>query len=276
MRLFATGIAIAVVLTLAGTRPAAAQQLQQTDAEVASGAAAPAAGASLDPNIDRAFIQPTAMTQPAGSVTYNNYELLLHGVTYGITDDVQATLTVLSPITSDMPFLGAAAIKGRISPLPRLHLAAQATFGVLHAGNALNDSGGTTDTNVVTLGMGGYATACLRDDCASVVNASVNYQYATNYNSAGGAHLVIYGGALVLRATEHVKVLGELTSAAGRDSSQRSFENIDGFLISYGVRFHTGALAADVAFVKPVQTSVSTTDNWALGLPFVSVSYRWN
>jgi hypothetical protein len=175
-----------------------------------------------------------------------------------------------------MPFLGAAAIKGRLSPSRRLHLAAQATLGLLHAGNALNDSGGTTDTNVFTLGGGGYATVCLRDDCASLVNASVNYQYATNYSHAGGAHLVIYGGALVLRATEHVKVLGELTSAAGRDSSQASFQNIDGFLFSYGLRFHTGALAADVAFVKPVQTSLSSTDHWVLGLPLVSVSYRWN
>ena len=32
-----------------------------------------------------------------GSLTYNNYELLLHGLSYGITDSVQASVTVLSP-----------------------------------------------------------------------------------------------------------------------------------------------------------------------------------
>src|SRR5581483_1988102 len=191
---------LTLVLTLGGAAPALAQQ--QPDAEVAAGqpAAAPPAPASLDPNIDRAFIQPTAMTQPAGSVTYNNYELLLHGVTYGITDDVQATLTVLPPITSDIPLVGAAAIKGRISPSQRLHLAAQATLGFAHVSSIENDSGGTTGASAFSLGAGGYASVCLRDDCASLLNASVNYQYGVRYNHSPGAHLLIYGGSLMVRA----------------------------------------------------------------------------
>jgi hypothetical protein len=268
-------VVVAAVWALAGSSPAVAQQ--QPDAELAGASGTTPPPASADPNIDRAFIQPTAMTQPAGSLTYNNYELLLHGVTYGITDHVQATLTVLPPIIKDMPLMGAAAIKGRVSPSPRLHLAAQGTVGFMSV-SIENDSGSTKPANVVSLGAGGYASICLRDDCSSLLNASANYQYAANYNYSGSAHLVIYGGSLVLRASEHVKLLGEITSAAGRSgSSGSSFSNLEGFLVSYGLRFHTTALAADVGFIKPVATSGSSTnDGWVMGLPFASVSYRWN
>ena len=74
--------------TLAWTSAARAQTAPAVDPErvVKAAPATPAAGAtSADPNIDRGFVLPTAMTQPAGSVTYNNYELLLHGVSIGVT-----------------------------------------------------------------------------------------------------------------------------------------------------------------------------------------------
>ena len=78
--------------------PAALARAGQPEATVGATAAAPAATA--DPNLDRGFLLPTAMTQPKGTLTYNNYELLLHGVTYGITDNLQVSATVLSPISS--------------------------------------------------------------------------------------------------------------------------------------------------------------------------------
>jgi hypothetical protein len=267
MRPIPTSNAVALVLTLAAAAPAVAQQ-QKPDAQVAAGPVAPPAPpASLDPNIDRAFLQPTAMTQPGGSVTYNNYELLLHGVTYGITDRVQATLTALSPVTKDMPLLFAAALKGRISPTDRVHLALQGSVWLLHAASG---SGGA---DLYSFGAGSYGTICLSADCASMLNASVNYQYADSSDSAGGAHLLIYGGALILGASDSIKLLAEATSAAG-GSANSSLDNVPGFLFSYGVRFHTSRVAADVGFMKPVDTGSGSSDNFLLGLPFVSVSYR--
>jgi hypothetical protein len=275
MRPIPTSATIATILMLAGGMPAVAQQ--QPDAELAGAAGTAPPPASSDPNIDRAFIQPTAMTQPAGSLTYNNYELLLHGVTYGMTDNVQVTMTVLPPITRDVPLVGAVAMKGRVSPSRRLHLAAQGTLGVLHLGSLENDSGGTTGATVVSVGVGGYVSVCLRDDCASLLNASANYQYADSDNYSAAAHLLIYGGSLVVRATDHVKLLAEITSAVGRDSTDSSFQNIGGFLFSYGLRFHSESIAGDVGFIKPVVTGGgSVNDALVMGLPFVSVSYRWN
>ncbi len=231
--------------------------------------AAPAASATLaDPNIDRGFLLPSAMTQPAGSITYNNYELLLHGISYGITDRVQASVTVLSPIVRDMPFLGFAAVKGRVVSTPRFNLALQGSLGWGHAFD-VNDS---DDANLYTAGAGAFASYCLRQDCSSLLSASATYQLAMNSGLATPIHTVIYGGSVVHRVGNHVKLLGEVTSAAAAAGGES--ENIDGVLVGYGVRFHTDSIATDVGFIKPV-TGGATDGDFLVGLPFVSVSYRW-
>ena len=232
--------------------------------------ASPSAGATAtDPNIDRGFLLPTAMTQPAGSITYNNYELLLHGITYGITDRVQASVTVLSPIVEDMPFVGFAAVKGRVVSTDRFHLALQGSLGWGHAFNSTDG-----DANLFTGGAGVLASYCLRDDCSSLASASATYQLVMPSGTGNAAHMVVYGGSIVHRVGRHVKLLGEVTSAAGGTSSTGDLQNMEGVLVGYGVRFHTNAIAADIGFLKPVATD-GGDDDLLLGLPFASVSYRW-
>ena len=157
MTVFAVSVftaATTAATTLASMSEAHAQTAASARAEpedvVKAAPATPAAGATAaDPNIDRGFLLPTAMTQPAGSVTYNNYELLLHGVTVGITDRVQGSVTVLSPIVRDMPFVGFAAVKGRVLSTERFHLAVQGSLGW---GHAFDVDSSTGDANVYTTG----------------------------------------------------------------------------------------------------------------------------
>ena len=234
----------------------------------ATPAAAPSA-TSTDPNIDRGFLLPTAMTQPAGSVTYNNYELLLHGITYGVTDRVQVSATVLSPIVREMPFVGFAAVKGQIVSTERFHLALQGSLGWGH-----DFSSADGDANVYTVGAGAFASYCLREDCSSLASASATYQLAFNPVATDPAHLVIYGGSVVHRVGSHVKLLGEVASAAGGVGFAGDSENVDGVLVGYGVRFHTDSIAADVGFMKPF-TGGADDGGFLMGLPFASVSYRW-
>jgi hypothetical protein len=252
----------------AGAPGAAAAQSDPENVVTGTPDAPAARATATDPNIDRGFLLPTAMTQPAGSVTYNNYELLLHGVTYGVTDRVQASVTVLSPIVRDMPFVGFAAVKGRIVSTDRFHLALQGSLGWGHAFDA------GTDANIYLAGAGAFASYCLREDCSSLVSASATYQLVMPGNGNGTAGAVVYGGSIVHRVGRHVKLLGEVTSAAGSASGMGDLDNVDGALVGYGVRFHTDAIAADVGFVKPIAASESN-DDFLLGLPFVSVSYRW-
>ena len=256
---------VALLGSLTTFAPAA---LAQT-ADPAVTASTPASSAvDSDPNIDRGFLLPTAMTQPAGSLTYNNYELLLHGITYGLTDRVQLSATVLSPITKDMPFFGTASVKGRLYTGERLHLALQgsATYGHL-----FDDE----DANMGMLGAGALASVCLRSDCSSLLSGSATYQlgFAFGDQADGRAHMLVYGASLVHRVGRHVKLLGELTSAAVRTQSD-DFDNAPGLLASYGVRFHGNSIAGDVGFMKPLITDDSD-DDFLLGLPFINLSYRW-
>jgi hypothetical protein len=227
----------------------------------------PAAAVASDPNIDRGLLQPTAMTQPSGSLTYNNYELLLHGLTYGVTDNLQISLTVLSPITRDIPFIGIAALKWRFEAADRLHVALQ---GSLLYGQTFSTS---DPESVFSLGAGAYASVCLRQDCSSLLTATLNYQLGWSDHGIGDAqHILLYGGSVIHRVSEHVKLLAEITSAAAQAGSS-SVQNIPGFLLTYGVRFFTGSLAGDIAFVKPVGDTGD--DGLLLGIPFVNISYRW-
>jgi hypothetical protein len=260
----------AILLAAAAVTTPAAAAFAQPTAGSATAAAAPApAAVGADPNIDRGFLLPTAMTQPAGSLTYNNYELLLHGLTYGITDDVQLSATALSPITRDMPFFATAAVKGRLPVGERLHLALQGSASYGHIFD---------DGNLGMLGAGALASFCLRTDCSSLFTAAATYQLAIRPadgdDSGGTAHLLVYGASVVHRVGRHVKLLGEVASATVRDASQ-DFDNAPGVLLSYGLRFHGDSLAADVGFMKPLSTEDELNDAFLLGLPFVSLSYRW-
>jgi hypothetical protein len=228
-------------------------------------ATTPAATASTaaDPNIDRGFVLPTAMTQPAGSLTYNNYELLLHGVTYGLTDNVQVSATVVAPIIKDMPFLGLASMKGRLYRGERLHLALQGTMG----GGSISQAG------IFMVGAGGLASICLRQDCSSLLSASANLQFLTGSRTRDGGGnsgtALVYGVSAVHRVGPHVKLLAEVASAG--DVRSGSFGG--GALLSYGVRFYSNNIASDIGFIKPI--GGDTAGPFLLGLPFASVSYRW-
>jgi hypothetical protein len=268
-----TVFAAAAVFTFASTSEAHAQAAAPAEPEdvVAAVPATPAAGATAaDPNIDRGFLLPTAMTQPAGSVTYNNYELLLHGVSVGITDRVQGSVTVLSPIVKDMPFVGFAAVKGRVLSTERFHLAVQGSLGW---GHAFDVDSTTSDSNLYTFGAGAFASYCLRQDCSSLASASATYQLVMPGGANNAAHMVVYGGSIVHRVGRHVKLLGEVTSAAGGTTGSNDLENLDGVLVGYGVRFHTNSIAADVGFLRPFGTGDDS--EFLVGLPFVNVSYRW-
>ena len=235
-------------------------------------------GVADDPNIDRGFIQPTAMTQPAGSLTYNNYELLLHGLTYGITNHLQTSVTVLAPIVRDMPLVGVAAVKWQFLSTSRLQLALQGstTFARAATGNIdppVGTDTGTTSRNAYLVGGGAFASYCLREDCSSLASVNATYQLAFGGGSNEKAQAIVYGASIVHRVSPHVKLLGEITSIAATTVADSNFTNASGALVSYGIRLHTAKIASDIGFMKPVSTGDDSS--FVLGLPFINVSYRW-
>ncbi|HUL98109.1 MAG TPA: hypothetical protein VLU24_01460 [Mycobacterium sp.] len=273
MRTKISFLLVTVALGVGSSSVALAQT--STVAPAAEVAATPAQSATAnDPNIDRGFLLPTAMTQPAGTITYNNYELLFHGVSYGVTDRIQATLTVLSPITTDMPFVGLAAVKGRIVSTDRFNVSVQGSVGWLHE---FNNSDSASVNNAYTLGAGAFASYCLREDCSSLLSASATYEVGFAGDSSNSGRLLVYGGSIVHRVSPHIKLLGEVASAAVGPSfsGDNSLDNAPGVLASYGVRFHTDSIAGDVGFMKPFDSN-GNSGGFLMGFPFVSFSYRWD
>jgi hypothetical protein len=242
--------------------------------------AAVSPAATADANIDRGFLLPTAMTQPSGSLTYNNYMLLLHGITYALTDRLQVSATMLPPVPAPLPLVGSISLKGRIFGDGRTHLAAQ---GLVNYGDRLEESGDA----VASIGAGILVSVCLRSDCSSLLSGVVIYQlafYGQDYEASTG-HFVAYGASVVHRVSSHVKLLGELISAtASTMVGPDPFDNAPGLRVNYGLRLHGTRFACDLGFMKAVVTNTEDDDDFLLevpgdefllGLPFINLSYRW-
>jgi hypothetical protein len=210
-----------------------------------------------DANAGRSWIAPTALTEPAGTWSFSDFELLAVSLAYSFTDQLSISATSLLPIVEDMPFF----------------LLLNGKFQVVRSGNVRIAAQGAithvrVDGDSATAGViGGALTYCIDDACHSTV---------TGYVGAGIAHEdqsavpLIVSGALALRAAKHVKVLieadtgyiaGEINAAA------------DGFLGWYGVRFTSSIIGVDLGFAKPFCDGCSDT-GLPMGVPFVSFTYR--
>jgi hypothetical protein len=73
----------------------------------------------------------------------------------------------------------------------------------------------------------------------------------------------------VHRVGPHVKLLAEIASAG----NSQTFDAEHSALVSYGVRFYGSSIASDIGFIKPI--GVNGAGPFVLGLPFASISYRW-
>jgi hypothetical protein len=228
-----------------------------------------------DPNVDRGMLLPTAQTQPKGTFAFNDYELFLMGLSYGVTDDLQLTATTLVPITTDMPLFLLTSAKYRAVQSGKLRVSLIGSLGIFNDDPVFDDGDSDTvdeDVTVFSLTGGAAATICLTDDCHSTANATVTFSkgFADGESSDGVG--VIYGGSLIARTSKHTKLVVEVASGAGM--ADGDVENIDGALVNYGVRFFSGNIAGDVGFIRPVGGDSEDGDGFLFGLPFVTFTYR--
>lgn len=210
-----------------------------------------------DASADRAWLAPTAHTQPKGSWSFSDHELFVVGLGYGVTDKLQVSASTVIPVSDDFAFVGMFSAKQQVYKQGRVRVAAH---GVLTHANDGDDSGtGFT--------AGGAATICLDDDCHSGVNGYVGTAFALT--DEGNQYPILLSASIVQKVNRHVKLVGEVDTGfvPGED-----FEDV--YLGWYGVRFTSGAIGANVGFVKPFGPNVDTEDALPLGLPWVNFTYR--
>ena len=216
--------------------------------------------------MDRVFFTSTALTQPAGSFSFNDWELLLLGATYAFTDNLQGTAVILPPIVKDMPFFGIGSLKARSQLDANIHIAAIGS--IMHF--SLDDDYENQAWSVFSLG--GMLTACLNDECSSILSGNVNVSFASETDD--DSRLVTYAGSLVHKVSRRVKLMAELASGTIFDRGEST--DMPGFLFTYGLRFAGPEFAADVGFARPVITDDDIDDDnpFVLGYPVLTFTYR--
>jgi hypothetical protein len=219
-----------------------------------------------DANIDRTFFMPTAETQPKGSLTFSDYELLLMGLTYAVTDNFQLTGTTLVPIVEEMPFAGQLSAKLKFLSEGKLKLAGVVSVSFVNGKEARYE--GSSRDDLVIGSLGGVASFCLDEACAGLLSASA---VMTRSSQEDFDKTLSYGASLVHPLTRRIKVLLEIDTATALHRGDRN--DLDAYLVSYGLRFFQGDIAGDVGFIKPLGEDLGS-DDLPLGFPFINFSYR--
>lgn len=221
-----------------------------------------------DANIDRAWFGTTALTQPAGTVGFNDYELILMGLTWAPTDRLQITATFLTPIVSDMCCYGVFSAKVRLADAGRFHFALLGSFAVASVqGVDLYGEGASGERSTGWAALaGGAATVCLDESCRSLASAWLTTGF--NQYSMSTEWPILYGASLTFG--RHVKGLIEIDSAALLGDVTKAAR---GVLVAYGVRFTGRNIAGDIGFVRPFGEGVDM-GSLAIGIPMLTFTYR--
>ena len=229
---------------------------------------ASAAARSRDASIDRGLVVSHAETLPEGQATFNDYELFLVGMSYGVTDRLQLGFTPMPPLFKDIPLVGITQGKYAFLRGDNMVVSGQVNLNVIKD----FDSDGTGGSF-----GGGVATDVYLDAAGrEVLHASVNGQWT--WGGAGGDPNVIDGFVMTASAGysglagEHVKFIAEAVVLGVVNDD--GLEMADAMLFNYGVRFFSDTLAADLAFMKPLLDD-SGNSPFLMGLPLVTFSYRF-
>jgi hypothetical protein len=219
-----------------------------------------------DPNIDRAWLSPTAATQPQGTWSFNDWELVLVGITYGVTNSVQLSAAFFPPFVQNQPFAGFASLKVGLIPEGRVRLSGSLSLGIA------SDGGDNSETHGGGL-AGGVLSLCTDDPCASLASVFVFAGFALGESQS--LVPIYFGGSLVQRLSEHVKLSVEVDSGGWLGSGTESTGLANGALVTYGVRFFGHDIAVDVGLIRPFIFYKDVNNPFVLGYPMVAFSYRW-
>lgn len=233
-----------------------------------------------DASVDRNILFPTAETISKGDVTFNSYEILFAGLSYGISDDMQVSATTMLPITTDIPFILLASLKYRLLKNKNIIISVQPNFSLFR--ESFDDNDGQE-----TVTAGGFGGSLLIDyllDPAAkyVLTGGVNAQFMfggsdrSDFQVADGAIFYFYG-ALSARLGKMVKLMAELSVPGGIywGGDGTEFRVVEqALLFNYGIRFFGKSVAVDLSFIRPIHPDVDT-GSLLMGIPWLNFSARF-
>lgn len=220
-------------------------------------------GVVQDANSGRNWLVPTALTPPAGTWSFSDFQLFFASLGYAVTDRFTLSATVLMPIIEDMPFFGFASAKGQVIRSGNLRGAIQA--------NAMFASEG--DASVSAASLGGVLTMCIDPQCHSHITGYLAAGFGLDTENEQTSVPFVAAAAAVFRVGRHMKFVFEADTAFIVGDID---EAANGFLGWYGVRFTGKYLGVDLGFAKPICTGEEDCDveGFPMGFPFLAFTYR--
>ena len=215
-----------------------------------------------DGGMDQAWVAPTALTQPAGTVTVHDHELLIVGATWAPVERLQMTIAGTSIGSSFGALLASA--KVRVLDIGRFQLA-------ILGGGVFDFATYTTGRH---LGAGAVASVCLNAKCGALVTAygmAGPFQTLGSVDDGGGVSgtSVLFGGNALIPLSLRFKLVLEVDLAGQGNCNLHCASQVQAVVSVAGVRYHTGRLAAMLGLGIEAE-------GYALSpLPVVSASYRF-
>jgi len=243
--------------------------LPNAEASAQGETAGSAESASPSPPPSQAVLSPTALTAPAGSLSFTSHEVVGFGVTYVPIDRLQ--LKVLGVIG---PPIGAHNV------VPFRHLEAKlrlVDWGPLHLA-VVGFSNRIYSQYVAfrTEGAGIVGTLCTGPECrwAFSLAAGAGYHRTVGSSDDGGgvrSTLLFYSASAVRTFSPRWSLLLEAVGTGEVGCNLHcDDEPLEGLVLSAGPRFSWRALTVDLALVLLVEPGSFA----ATPLPWLAVSYR--
>jgi hypothetical protein len=207
-----------------------------------------------DARVDRGLLHATAETQPKGTFTVSNYELVLFQAGYSPTDWLQVSVTTLPPYFTTMVGFVDLSVKANLLRTDRFRV----------AGIVGGDLAGTVDSAVGGAHGGVIGQVCLTESCRGSVSLNTELVWMTETEDLG------YHAGLPVQipVSKAVSVLLEPMVVGAAASPTR--ESLGAF--GYGVRIAGPSFGADLGMIKPIGSELG--EIFLLGLPVVSVTFR--
>ena len=230
------------------------------------GMEAPAPAAA--PEADRALVSPTALVQPARSVTVSSLEGVLVGLSFAPVSRVQATAVLLpSPVVATGGSIGLKVL-AYDGPATKLALLAAGAW----IQELLDDSRGTHSFYLA----GAVVTRCW-DDCQSSVSGFISSGHRSYDITFGGSlgHAytpITFAANGLLRLAGGWSFVLDLTEW-GRTGCEGCVDQpLDKLLIAYGLRYRRGRFGATLGLATGVD--LQSLDVRPLTLPLLTAAYR--
>lgn len=200
-----------------------------------------------------AFLAPTALTEPAGTISasvggftdtsFDSKALSHVSVAYAATNQISLSATLELPGQIAGLTLGTLSAKAQMYRAGRVRVALQ--------GNLLfaTESGNSSEAVLV----GGAGTLCLDDACNSYVTGYAGFGFE---HSSGSGVPVLLSGAAAVQVVPHLKLLAELVS--GFSTSDVSGVG-NGALLFYGVRATDKNVGVNLGAVTTLGVGNSST-----------------